>query len=167
MTYPTFLAGMVPTPDELNAIASTIVIKSANQSVTSSTTLIDDNDLAAAVEADATYEFEVCLRVTGNGGDIDVAWTGPSGASMSLRLCMGPDSGTADVTNTNVVRIHRNIGTEQVYGTTTSNSAIVERGILVTSSNAGTLQLQWAQNSSNINATTVGSGSFLKLRRIA
>jgi hypothetical protein len=46
-------------------------------------------------------------------------------------------------------------------------AALHVHGLLVVGGTAGTVKLQWAQNTSNVTATILKSGSFLVLRRVA
>jgi hypothetical protein len=49
-------------------------------------------------------------------------------------------------------------------GTTSSTTDMVEvKGIVTTSSTAGTFKLQWAQQTSNSTSTTVYSGSYMRV----
>jgi hypothetical protein len=61
------------------------------------------------------------------------------------------------------------LGTAEAFGTngTTTLMAAELSFTLVTSSTAGNLQLQWAQNTSNATATTVKAGSVLTALRLA
>lgn len=163
---PTFLAGQVPTADELNALLPVLSYKTGDTSRASTTTASADPDLVVALDANSLYEWVLVVRASGNGGDIKIAFTAPSGASMVQRTSHGPDLGTADATNTNVrMTSGHAAATELSYGLTTANCLVMERGLLDTSS-AGNLTMLWAQDSSNVNATTVESGSYLKAWKV-
>jgi hypothetical protein len=144
--------------------------KTVDESVTSSTTLQDDDDLAFTVQADETWVWEAVLYVVGStAGDIRVAFTVPAGATLQWgapgsAAIAATASGAAEEVNNNVVTAS---GTFENYGTFAGRSAILVRGLVVVGSTAGTVQLQWTQNASNATATTVKAGSHLIARRIA
>jgi hypothetical protein len=135
------------------------VRKSSNQSVTSSTTLVNDSQLKFAIAANETFIFNVWLWVyTADGTpDIKLTMTGPSGST----LYWSPSTyyATADGTNA--------LGTVNA-GTVTLNafSDANERnqlyfGSILNGGTAGDVQLQWAQNTSSGTATTVKAGSYI------
>ena len=152
------LTGFVPT---------TFVRKTADESVTSSTAVQDDDHLVLAVVANATYLFDLGLFYTGaTAGDIQVGFTFPAGATIlwspnALRVAA---TATADT-------IKRNAATsgaaESGGAVTGSTQASFPRGILRTAGTAGNLQVQWAQNASDGTATTLLTDSWLLLRRVA
>ena len=161
------VAGEILTAEKLNQRLPYRVDKTAPQSVTSSTTLVNDGDLTVPVEANAIYEVEALILASGDtAGDIRVAWTIPSGAATAGRVCIGPQLGMTAATNTAMVDISRNWATQQTYGVSTSTVGILEKGTLTTSATPGNLQMQWAQGTSSATATNVESGSWLRIQRI-
>lgn len=149
------------------------VRKTSDESVTSSTTLQDDNQLTLAVSANCTYAFRVWIMATDAtdaNGDIKFAFTFPTGAACHFSG-KGPHSLLASGAFGDGEYIARNTATSgstvATYGLTTSVIGIELTGLLIVSGTAGNLQLQWAQNSSDANATTVQSGSFMTLERVA
>jgi hypothetical protein len=135
------------------------VRKSSNQSVTSSTTLVNDSQLKFAVEANTTYIFNIWLWVYAADGtpDIKLTVTGPSGSTIAY----SPSTyyATADGTTA--------LGTVNVGGGTFS--AFVDAnernqlyfGSISNGATAGDLQFQWAQNTSSGTSTTVKAGSYI------
>src|SRR5690348_15724965 len=72
----------------MRGIAPLAVIKGADESVTSSTTLQNDDALLVTLTANATYVFSLFLNYQGGtqgSSDIKVAWTFPTGTTM--RYC--------------------------------------------------------------------------------
>ena len=67
--------------DDLTVLgAPPLAIKTATESVTSSTTLQDDDELVVTVEANTKYRVELLLLYDGNAaGDIQVKLVAPSG----------------------------------------------------------------------------------------
>ncbi|MFJ2477126.1 hypothetical protein ACIOWI_29830 [Streptomyces sp. NPDC087659] len=87
--------------DQMNALrnAEEIVIKPSLESVTSSTTMQNDNHLLASLAANALYKLTAYLAVTGSAtGDFKCAWTLPSGATAPARFCRGPSVSTTGST---------------------------------------------------------------------
>lgn len=134
--------------------------KPSDESVTSSTTLQDDDDLIVDLDtANATYFIEGLILASSSSDvpDIKIAFTVPSGATMDIAYISSrgstfnhgellETSGTASITipidNANV-------------------TVIMVRGTVKLGSTTGTLKLQWAQATSSATATTVKEGSFL------
>jgi hypothetical protein len=147
--------------------------KVATESVTSSTTMQDDNDFAGiALAANKVYKVEFYGAAVGDvAGDIKIGWVVGGGCTaLTSRAIMSAQIGTTDSTNT-AVRIARNaVATVVPFGTTTSSTGVtITETFLVettTSGTAGTLTLQWAQNSSNAVSTDLLSNSFMIVTEI-
>jgi hypothetical protein len=155
--------------------AGLFAAKSADESVTASTTLQNDDHLVVPVAANATYTIDGYLQWIGNDtGDIKFAFAFPSGSTLHWGM-IGPD----DLATTFASLGTR--GTSEWFARTsqTTSSAFIQysastaallgrmSGLLVTGGSAGTLTLQWAQFVSNPTATTLKQGSWLKLSRVA
>jgi len=168
--YPEVLAGNRITAQLLDSMLPDIVIKPANETVTSSTTLQNDDDLFVSVEANAQYDvfLTVFHDSEATSGDIKFSWTGPSGATMNWGVhtptLTTTSSTTVPDTNMQVRLINEVVETG---GADNTGTTMFASGSLTTSSTAGTLQLQWAQQTSNATASTVRAGSKLHVRRVA
>lgn len=140
--------------------------KTADQSVTSSTTLVDDVHLSAPVEANSVYRVILALNATGStSGDIKLAWGTPSGSDGGGRWLQGPAAGQ-DPGSPALMEVRAAFwATERSYGLSATAASIIEHGLLQTGSTPGTLQLRWAQNNSNATATTVATRSNLWITR--
>ena len=135
------------------------VRKSSDQSVTSSTTVVNDSQLKFAVAANETYIFQAWLYTYAADGtpDIKVTFTGPSGStvlwSSSQVIFNAGGSTTLTVVSAGATTadlfVDSNFRAIQLYGT------------ILNSSTAGDLQFQWAQNTSSANSTTVKAGSSI------
>jgi len=140
------------------------VRKTANQSVTNSTALVNDTHLKFALLANEVWLFEALLFVGGpTAGDIKVAFTVPAGATLSWGG-VGLDLAAAANTAVQVLNAQTASGGAwglglQGVGTTVS---IKLWGTVVNGANAGDLQMQWAQNTADAAGTTVGVNSWLK-----
>jgi hypothetical protein len=153
---------------------SQFVLKGSDESVTSSTTLQNDDHLSLAVGV-GTYEFSAVLYVDcaspAANGDIIVAFAFPTGTCHFSGL--GPNN--ADLTagtQSNgewIVRLSATSGSTNIpFGVSPGATplAIKVEGVLVASA-AGTLQLMWAQGASSGNATRVRAGSHLRVDQVA
>lgn len=138
--------------------------KTATESVTSSATLQDDDELFVSVEANTVYTVVGVLFYDGaTAGDMKISWTGPSGYSFDYQHT-GPATGLA---GTSGDIDYRQITEADTLGVGCNGAgttlAIHITGILIVSSTAGTFQLQWAQFASSATATRVFAPSFLDL----
>jgi hypothetical protein len=135
------------------------VRKSSDQTVTSSTTLVNDSQLKFAVAANETYIFQAWLYTFAADGtpDIKVTFTGPSGSTLfwsssqvifnaaasTTLTVVAPGATTADLF------VDANLRAIQLYGTIANGAT------------AGDLQFQFAQNTSSANGTSVKAGSSI------
>lgn len=130
--------------------------KSADESVTSSTTLQNDDHLALAVVANASYVMKLMIIYTSAATPgIKYGWTGPASATLSWG------------TSTAVISFLALSDTDNWSNTASAIHSTCYTGVLVTAGSSGTLQFQWAQNASNATAMTVKAGSYLMLTRTA
>lgn len=142
--------------------------KTADESVTSSTTLQNDDTLVLQGVADAVYEIEGALFYVGNTtGDIKVAFTFPSGNLYWFgKGGSEADGGFGGVgASRHSASYNDASGTSTAFTGSTTNLALLLKGVWVVGVSGGALQLQWAQNTSNATATTVKAGSFLRMQR--
>ena len=169
MAYITATATTIPSGNlfqrGIQLATPTSVIKQSDESVTSSITLQNDDELLVALDANTFYTFEALLGYTGAAaGDLKVAFTVPAGAAI---LVQGwgfdtPFAVTPVLTAANGSGTALNFGCN---GTTVPVSAKIQ-GAITTAATAGNLQLQFAQVSSNGTATTMKAGSRLDLHSL-
>ena len=158
--------------DNLNAING-FVRKTADESVTSSTTLQNDDHLLYTISAAGTYVIDVqlfALSAADAAGDIKVGFTFPTGTFLLTGA--GPHNSLASGSNV----VGEWTGATLTSGTTTipyglsANGTIPLgirlRGIFIATA-TGTLQLQWAQVASNASASTVKANSFMTVQQVA
>ena len=138
-------------------VTGAIVRKTANESVSSSTTLQDDDHLVFAIGASEIWSVTLHIFFLCDvSGDIKFGLTVPSGASGTF-AGIGPALGMSSVVDApvNISRVELD-GTLAYGGLSGGSPAYVQLNILlVNSTNADDLQLQWAQNGSSGTATTV------------
>lgn len=158
-------AGARLTAAMLRAVAPDAAYKSVDQSVTSSTTLVNDNALFLPLLASATYFFAFSIIYEGGtqgSSDIKTAWTFPSGTTMRYTPVRYNTAGT--------LASFPNIQTDVVASATSGAGTLRSfqgTGTVITSTTAGNLQLQWAQNTSSGTATIVHAGSSIDAWQIA
>ena len=149
---------------------ATLKAKSADESVTSSTTLQDDDHLTFAVEASGIYLVEYFLKVLSASAtpDLKLAFTAPSGATFDW----GPDINSANediwvpVGTGDTPVAASNLSTEANFGLSANNTKLIHvKGILIVDTTAGNFTLRWAQSSSNGNATTIKKGSMVRYQK--
>lgn len=171
MGYPNLVAGQIATADALNnpgPVTQTYVIKPADESVTSSSTLQDDDHLLLSVAANAIYRVETIIKYvsTSTTPGFQMAWSGPTGASLLWVPC---GLGFGDTSsNDKIDMAARDITAASSLATPSSaGNVALPTGILTVGGTAGTLKFRWAQVSGNATATTVKAGSLLQLTRLS
>src|ERR1700719_4406248 len=141
---------MVLTADLVNNwLSVAAVTKAADESVTSSTTLQNDNELLLPVVASAAWNFNCTLVYEGGAvgaSDLKIQWALPAGATASICVPSylftdGADHGPSWLA----------AGTAFALGTAGAGAkrAVFMAGSVITSTTAGNLQLTWAQNTSS------------------
>lgn len=162
------LAGGRLTAAGAQGIAPNAVIKGADEPVTSSTTLQNDDALLLGLGSNTQWFFAAMINYTGDttgSGGIKFTFTTPAGSTLTWSQLYMPSSVSApDLSGSGT-------GSGQarsaVTGGTTTQVPIWVLGSVIMGSTAGNLQLQWAQNASDAVATTVKAGSFLAAWQVA
>jgi len=164
MAVKSWNVGDVLSASDMNTWTVPLVgIKSADQTITSQTTLINDADMRFAVAANATYEFHVYLRYSsGTGQDWKSSFTVPAGASAHFARYANDSGGTfggnGDFADTD---------TPVSQGAGVGNVRTINFfGWLSVGGTAGNLIFQWAQNTSGAFNTSLYANSYLTGRRI-
>lgn len=134
------------------------VVKSADEIVNNDSTLQNDNELAFAVAANSIYRFQMWFRYTSNTtADIKNAFTLPAGA-VANGVSWGLSVASAIV---QVMDVSGSWG-----GQNATVTWVFTEGLIITAATAGTVQLQWAQNTPDVSDTTVLAGSVLSVQRV-
>ncbi len=137
-----------------------LIVKSADESVINSTTLHNDLELFFPVGANEKWQFEGVLLVSSETTpDFKLTFIGPTGALGSF----GVEAGNAGGTSTKFAS-GGTLGASLTVATSGVATITVIRywGGIGNGGTAGFLRLQWAQNTSFANATTVRAGSYIK-----
>lgn len=143
--------------------------KTASQSISNSTTIQDDTHLQLSVAASATYRLEGLLIFNGaSGANLKMGWSAPTGSTLDWTAAGQNTTATTSVGSiiTNAQTLSSTAYQLGTIGTGTNMVAIV-RGLLITSTTAGTFKLQWAQSTANATATTMVTNANISLQRVA
>lgn len=133
--------------------------KGADESVTSSIVLQDDNDLFFALAINEIWYVRFILYVIDNSSstaDIKTAFTWPSGTTAALSLL-----------STNIGDTFTRLRTYTTSGASIASDCSLAgdvfdiHGIVTAGGTAGNLQLQWAQNVSSASSVVVKKGSCI------
>jgi hypothetical protein len=137
------------------------ILKTSNQSVTNNTTLQNDNQLLLQLQP-GTYAVDgiVIASSTAATPDMKIAFTDPTGSDMNIGYL-------SDVNSASVGGVLQasGVASSRIQLPANTPTPIMIRGTIVVTT-AGTLQLQWAQFSSNAKLTGVAKGSYLKVTQL-
>lgn len=174
---PALTAGARITDDRIDALLDRVellssppyAVKTADQSVTSSTVVVDDNHLSISLLANTRYDLLAFLVAEGNtSGDLKYQWAFSASTGTSLNIGgAGPLSTITGVDGDGTWLARADTTSSPtptfIQSTNTSNwtNYLVSGNILVGSSNL-TFKLQWAQNASSGTATVLKKGSWLR-----
>ena len=144
--------------------------KTANQTATSTTTIVNDTHFNITLPINSTYEIKVCLEATGsNSGNLRLAWAKGSGVTAYNRIISGPDQIGGSV-NSTLINMNAVAYNAEVPYTTDGSSAssIIERFLVTTTGTLAnnTLIMKWAQWASNGTPTTLTSNSFMTIKKL-
>lgn len=171
MAFPlvSFAAGERLTAAKLNQALSIerVVQAPADQSVTSSTTLVNSTYIVLPVDANALYVMDMLMLISGaTAGDITYDWVAPSGSFMRKSYFSYPFGETATTGLMDRVAQDNFTGDSATMGTGTM-TGIRPSGYISTSGTSGTLQFRFAQRTSSASATTLRAGTWMRLTKIA
>ena len=144
-----------------------IVRKTADQTVTNSTTLVDDDELLLAVAALEVWELFFYIRQnSGTTPDIKFAITVPSAATIEIvhHTLIGVSSITLLV-NGSLIPVAE--ATAIPFSGLAADVVDLLWALYVGGANAGNIQLQWAQNTQDVSDTKVLANSYIVATKIA
>ena len=107
MPIPTWSPGQVLVASDVNSwFVPLAVVKGGDQSVTSSTVVVNDTALVVAVASSATYQFSCFISYEGGtqgSSDLKWTWTTPAGTAGNVQLqwAQNASSGTATKVHAN------------------------------------------------------------------
>lgn len=147
---------------EILAIES-IVVKEADETRTTDTTLAPDAELAAALLANTKYHFEAEIQFdTQATPDFKIGVFIPAGATMSVTLLSFNPGGSSP--RGAAITASGASGEQAVAGNFAGRGWVRLSGWVEVDATAGDLEIGWAQNTSEAGATTVLRQSWLKTR---
>lgn len=138
--------------------------KPTDQTVTSSTSLVNDTNLSFAIAANEVWQFELDLFATYNttaASGMKAAFTVPSGCTLQWI-----DVGSGNQANVTTVSGTSDTLVQGAIGPTSGQYMGKLIGQALNGATPGTVQLQWAQNTSNGTATALKAGSSLLATRM-
>jgi hypothetical protein len=157
------------TPTLPPAAAPLFARKTSDQAKTSDAALANDAQLVVAVVANAIYLFDLFLVYDGAAtGDIQFKLVPPAGATLLWVPIGFPSSAAGTSSTVKMPKEGTAADTFGAVGTGAGNIVVMTpRGILRTGASAGTLQLQWAQGTSDGTATTLYTDSWIRAQRVS
>lgn len=157
---------------ELAAAATVSVVKTADETVTTSTTFQNDDELSLPFASNTTYLIE-CMLIANvpTAADLKTCYTYTTGAGTRISTyATAPALGVTGYEGSAFWWCYRNESTSPssnlLLGGCGTASFYKPEGILVAGSNAGTITLQWTQVASS-GTNTVYKDSWLKLTPIS
>lgn len=146
---------------------TTIVRKSADEQVTSNTTVQDDDHLVIALEANSVYAIDSFLMFDSDAtADIKFTFAGPSGSTIAFT-----SDGISAGNSNNIGSIKMDVNTAGVEavlgGFIGTKTCIRPAGVIVTAGTAGNIVFRWAQNATSGTPTTIYANSWLRAQKIA
>jgi hypothetical protein len=142
--------------------ADVTVVKTVDETVVSSTLLQNDNELSFAVQAGETWFFDawIILNCPSAAPGFKVAFSAPVGTAVQWSALSDGDVGTDHPLITG------SGSTDSfVLPPDGSRDGVHLRGAVVIGTVAGTVRLQWTQNSSSINPLKVEQFSYIRARK--
>jgi len=149
------------------------VIKSVDESVTSSIVMQDDNELFLALLANTQYWFECFIFYGANAtADIRIDFTVPAGTTYDfthsgLRLGHSTADGIDNVARSRFTE-GSTFGTiGGINATTNAEIGVIPvEGRISTAGTAGNIRLQFCQDTSNATSTVVKANSVMIIQRL-
>lgn len=178
----TFLAGQILLASQLAALENALPVvkrKTADEQVVSSTAYQNDDHFFWTIEANTAYVLDMCIFTDGPNatvantatGEVGVQWTKPSLCRMDFGIIspswqtlsglLGPANWQAIINDTATT------SGQVLLGTSVGAQQSLLRGTVRVGATGGTLQMQWAQWTSNATACKILSGSWGMLTRVA
>lgn len=166
MAAPTWTTGEVLASSDVNTwFVPIAAYKSADQTVTSSTTLVNDSALAITIQASSVYNVEMYIEYEGGvqgSSDLKFTWTLPNVTTFHYTNLRVNTSGQ-------IATGMMQFGSDTVVAATngSTRNGIMLKGVIFGATSSGVVQWRWAQNTSSGTGTTVHAGSYLLANRIA
>ena len=152
-TTDTEIANKKYVDDAAGGVEIILVIKTADQTVNNSATLINDSELKFTANANKTYGGYMVIFLNGSTiADIKTALSVPTSATARRQV--------GDIDTALTATADFTAASSQ----TTLTSATVQMGFafrVKVAGTSGTVDFSWAQNVSNVGGTTIEEGSYM------
>nr|WP_157554045.1 hypothetical protein [Herbidospora sakaeratensis] len=145
------------------------VVKPSDESVSSSTTLQNDDHLILSLPTNSTFIMDAMIIYLSPGNaDFKGAWSGPSGATLQWFTDAGSSAETVGVHAVNRI-VYQISETTSILapGLDPFLMCYKPKGILTTGGSNGNLTFRWAQATSQASAAVAKAGSWIRLHKIA
>lgn len=162
--YPLILAGQDYTASLIQSFSPWTAWKAADTPRASDVTIAADPDLSIPTLANATYVVDGYLNFEGGtAGSSDLQWGLTSNGTLRYKVSGAGTGGTTVIGATD-----QGSGTV-ILGTNGAGNlrGADFHGMLIAGSSAGSLTLNWAQNTSNGTPTIMHANSWMSVRRVA
>ena len=147
-----------------------ILVKTADESLSNTTTLQSDDELWCYLPPNGLYEVDCNLLVDGtdSGQDIIVQWsTQDDVENYSTRVGFGPGRDSTDIYDATLYAQGRGLTTNAEYGVVSAGwSYINEKVVFKTGNVGGKVALTWAQRVSSATEIIVKAGSYMKVTKV-
>lgn len=143
------------------------VVKVADESVTSSTTMQNDDHLLIGLTP-GLWRVECHIHASGDpASDIKVGWVFTGSYATAYRSSLGPASTATSGDASDVMTRNYGLTVAPAFGLTSGQTVTIQEDVLIEVTATGNLRLQWAQAASGGTATQVRIGSRLFATRVA
>jgi hypothetical protein len=145
----------------------TTVIKAADETRTSTTTLTADDTLDIALDASSTYIFRMIVFLSAHttpDSKYDLEYTGTT-TSQYIYAANTQYGGSVSNTNLSSYTVESIPTSMSLVGTTSATLTIFLHGVINTNT-SGTFRFRWAQNGSSSENVTVRKGSHIEYRKV-
>lgn len=143
---------------------ATVVLKASEETVINNSTLQDDDELLFAVGVNEVWEFFAYIRYNSHfTPDFKFAWAIPTAASIKQY------HGFDIVSLSEIGDLDERDGETSldVVASAESDKVILLQGLYIGGANAGNVQFQWAQKSSDAAETKVLANSFIVAHKLS
>lgn len=169
MSIPQWFAGQVMTADGMNARHPKLVVQQNDQTVTSSTTLID-SEITFTPEPNAVYQYWLYISYSATtNSDLRWAWAASGATLASFTLGYATTAASGVNTGSDVVMRRPGNTTARVAGGTDTTSPPVnfhsayDVGTFITDGTLASVTLQFAQNTSHADQTILRGGNQTRM----
>ena len=169
--YPSYYSGLRLTAALLSSGQWDKTIKGSASTKTNNT-LANDSELAGISLGVGTWDVRLVIFTSCAGSatpGLKTRWTFTGTWNDPTRFCHGPTAATgpAAITSVKMMGVTTNTDSAYVMAATALLTGITEISSTVTVTVAGTLALNWAQNTTNANAVSVHAGSYFDVRQLS